>query len=481
MKFFKRVLGTLLLSLCLSLVFIPSSGMNNDVHTVQAASKVKLNKSKVTMVPKQKVTLKLTGTKEKVQWSSSKKSVATVNAKGQITAKKKGKCIITAQVGDKKYNCKITVVKISSISFKKKSVSLEIEEWGKLKIICNPSKVKIPASDFKWSSSDEDIVKVDDHGEICANSSGSAIITAKIGKYKAKCKVTVAQVYPEAIALSMSSLQLKPGSEKQLTVDIYPSYTTDKTVIWSSSDPKVATVDSNGNVKAIVAGSAYIKATVGNISDSCYVQVMGNTSLSASCGNSLTIKEGESTTIDISTDKGFGTTYSNMGNQGLITSKWGAWKGTIAPLTITANKIGSTNLKIYDNYNPALYIIIQVNVVSPVFIEIPNIPQVISYSSLNRLVSICNVTDIKVETKASGSGYKASINFSGKKTYDYLGDNQSSSCKIGWKLYDASDNVIKSGIAYSPDVAVGESFANVEICIWNLTPGNYKLKVLNVN
>lgn len=49
------------------------------------------------------------GTKKKVKWSSSKKKVATVSAKGKVKAKKKGKTTIIAKVGKKKYKCKITV------------------------------------------------------------------------------------------------------------------------------------------------------------------------------------------------------------------------------------------------------------------------------------------------------------------------------------------------------------------------------------
>lgn len=76
--------------------------------SVQAAS-VKLNKKKLTLKVGQTYTLKVKGTKKKVKWSSSKKSVVKVNSKGKITAKKKGTATITAKVGSKKYKCKVTV------------------------------------------------------------------------------------------------------------------------------------------------------------------------------------------------------------------------------------------------------------------------------------------------------------------------------------------------------------------------------------
>ena len=79
-------------------------------HTVSAASKTTLNYKKKTLTKGQTLKLKVKGTKKKVKWSSSKKKVASVNAKGKVTAKSKGKAVITAKVGAKEYRCKITVV-----------------------------------------------------------------------------------------------------------------------------------------------------------------------------------------------------------------------------------------------------------------------------------------------------------------------------------------------------------------------------------
>lgn len=80
-------------------------------YPVNAASKVKISKTKATLTVGKTLTLKMKGTKKKVKWSSSKKSVATVSSKGKVKAKKAGKATITAKVGKKKYKCKVTVKK----------------------------------------------------------------------------------------------------------------------------------------------------------------------------------------------------------------------------------------------------------------------------------------------------------------------------------------------------------------------------------
>ncbi len=79
--------------------------------TAQAA--VKISARSKTLVKGKTYTLKITGTKKKVTWSTSRKSVATVNSKGKVTAVKQGKATITAKVGGKSYTCRITVVPFS--------------------------------------------------------------------------------------------------------------------------------------------------------------------------------------------------------------------------------------------------------------------------------------------------------------------------------------------------------------------------------
>ena len=69
----------------------------------------KISITKYTMNVGKKYTLKLTGTKQKVAWSTSNSKVATVSSKGKVTAKKAGKATITAKVNGKKYKCQITV------------------------------------------------------------------------------------------------------------------------------------------------------------------------------------------------------------------------------------------------------------------------------------------------------------------------------------------------------------------------------------
>ncbi|MCI7302201.1 MAG: Ig-like domain-containing protein [Clostridiales Family XIII bacterium] len=150
-----------------------------------AASKVKISKKKATIVKGKTLQLKMKGTKKKVKWTSSKKKVATVNKKGKVTAKKAGKTVITAKIGNKKYKCKITV-KNPTVNLNKTKVTAKTGASIKLKATTNGKSKRI-----KWKSSNSKIASVTSKGIVYANRVGTATITATANGVSARCKVTV--------------------------------------------------------------------------------------------------------------------------------------------------------------------------------------------------------------------------------------------------------------------------------------------------
>ena len=104
----KKFAKVVVLSLALCMTTQTVAPLSTAV-VAEAATTVKLNVKKKTLTEGKSFTLKVKGTSKKVTFSSSKKSVATVNKNGKVTAKKAGKANITAKVGNKKYVCKVTV------------------------------------------------------------------------------------------------------------------------------------------------------------------------------------------------------------------------------------------------------------------------------------------------------------------------------------------------------------------------------------
>lgn len=146
---------------------------------VQAASKVKINKTKTTMYVGTPKTLKITGTTKKVTWKSSNKKIATVSAKGKVTPKKAGTVVITAKVSGKKYKCKVTVKK-PCLSATKKTV----KAGSTYKLVLHGTNVK------KCSSTNKSIATVKKNGK-----NAVTVKAVKPGNVKIKVQGTNGKSY----------------------------------------------------------------------------------------------------------------------------------------------------------------------------------------------------------------------------------------------------------------------------------------------
>ena len=123
-----------------------------------------------------------------------------------------------------------------------------------------------------WTSSNETVATVK-NGTVTAKTTGTATITATCGSVKAECAVTVtAPVEAASVTLSSSTLALFTGDTAVLTAVVEPEDTTDKTVIWTSSKPEVASV-ANGKITALTAGETVITAACGSAKAECTVTV----------------------------------------------------------------------------------------------------------------------------------------------------------------------------------------------------------------
>ena len=134
------------------------------------------------------------------------------------------------------------------------------------------------AKSLVWSSSDPDVATVS-AGVVHALRAGSAVITvtSEDGNAKAECAVTVVCDLL-GVRLENHSYSLKIGETLKLgsRVLFYPDRASDKSVGWSSSDTKVATVTETGDVTAVASGTAEIRVTsVANaeLYDVCTVEV----------------------------------------------------------------------------------------------------------------------------------------------------------------------------------------------------------------
>lgn len=233
-----------------------------------------------------------------VTWSSSKKSVAKVDANGVVTAVKKGTAVITATTaGGLKAECKVTVTIPAAKVYLTPAMTIK---KGTTRTLTASVFPKDTTDKITWKTSNKKVVTVTAKGKIKGVKAGTATITATAsnGK-KATCKVTVVKSSKKStsIKLSKKTLTVNKGAYKQLKATVTKN-STDK-ITWSSSNKKVATVDKNGVVVGVKKGTAIITAkTSSGKKATCKVTVkvpatkvkLNKTKVTLAKGKSVTLK-----------------------------------------------------------------------------------------------------------------------------------------------------------------------------------------------
>ncbi len=217
-------------------------------------------------------TLKLTATvtpEAAVKWSSSKKSVATVE-NGLVTPRKEGKATITAKAGGKSAKVTVKVVdpkKPTGLTITQgKKATLDIDKTLTLGITLQPAGAE---SALKFRNSNKKVATVDANGVVTPKKEGKTKITvtsAKNKKAKATITVTVKDPYkPTKVTINQGKKQtLTVGDTLQLTTTLSPS-TAKADLTFKSSKKSVASVDpKTGVVTAKKKGTAKITVTAKN-------------------------------------------------------------------------------------------------------------------------------------------------------------------------------------------------------------------------
>lgn len=254
--------------------------------------------------------------KREITWESENQDIAIVD-NGLVTAKKEGVTKITATSSNgKTVECIVTVLKtipIDSIELNTTKITLKKGKTKVLKVTYNPSNTTEDRT-INWTTNNSKVAKVDSNGKVTAIGTGKTkiVATTKNGK-SAICEVTVKKsssnnqennepdnnpipdnqdvieepddnvtedLSLKSISLNLNSATLYVGKTLSLKVAYNPSNTTsDKTISWSTSNNKIATVSSSGTVKAIGTGNVTITAkTKDGKTATCHINVKNSTS-----------------------------------------------------------------------------------------------------------------------------------------------------------------------------------------------------------
>lgn len=252
-------------------------------------------------------------------WTSSDETVATVDETGLVTAVGAGEADVTVSVADANISSTTHVKVVITPTGVEAPDSIELVTNGENSKVLGAKMTPEDATEVKlaYESSDENVATVDENGVVTAVADGECVITTYVtadipataenaeakpvvdevasseaevadsaadsevsddaassepkdttdssfgvvpDSLSAETKVTVTTKV-EQIVLNKTEGVLTVGNSITVTATVTPDNATNTTINWTSSDEKVATVDSNGKITAVAAGNATIKAT----------------------------------------------------------------------------------------------------------------------------------------------------------------------------------------------------------------------------
>ena len=215
-----------------------------------------------------------------VEWTSSDESVATVDATGMVVAVSAGEADITASVTDSEMSavCKVTVKVAAKDITVPDNLDVKLNDGNETTVEATVSPADATDVKVSYASTDEAVATVDKDGRVQVLQPGECDITTTLmqdGKKVTEKTTHVKAFYEvESITLDSNEGKLTVGNSHTIKATVVPEEVAAETTIeWSSSNEKVATVDSNGKVTAVSSGNATITATAGEESANYEVTV----------------------------------------------------------------------------------------------------------------------------------------------------------------------------------------------------------------
>ena len=179
-------------------------------------------------------------------------------------------------------------VAVTGVTLDQTTLSLVAGTTGQLTATVSPDDAADKT--VTWASADETIATVDANGKVTAVADGQTTITVTTtdGAKTADCKVIVTKDKVNVSGITLSETTLDKTTDDgavTLVATVSPEEATDKTVVWTSSNPAVAAVSATGEVSFLDKGTATITVTATNgtpddtsddFSATCAVSVVKN-------------------------------------------------------------------------------------------------------------------------------------------------------------------------------------------------------------
>lgn len=298
-----------------------------------------------------------------VTWASSTTGVATIDNNGLASILAAGTTTITATVGSFTDSTTITVVPahLTSITLSPATVSMAAGTQQQFTATGNfdDGSTQVLTS-AQWSSSALSVLSVDANGLGLAVGTGTTTVTVTSGTISGTASVTVTNASLVSLAIAPLNSSMPAGAIKQFTATgtFSDNSTQDmtKSVLWSSSNPVVASINDVGTVTSFATGSTTIVAAWGAITQSTTLAVSNVTlvSITISPANSRVeahtslkftatgvYSDGSTAALAIVSWRSTKPQFANMRSSGILHAKRA---GTLTVSAIASGVTGTTTV-----------------------------------------------------------------------------------------------------------------------------------------
>ena len=216
-----------------------------------------------------------------VNWTSSDEDLAIVSAGGSVEFLRNGNVTITAKAMGKSARAEFTVEKVKVKEFTIPA-KLEVYVGEKIKFPINDLKPKkAPLYRFDWEADNDGKLPTYSEGKwyLKADKEREYTLTASVDDANdATCVVRFVKPSVNKLAFNPTSYTIEEAGSLSLKTNLQitaaEGFKSDTVkVVWSSSKVSVATIDQNGKMKAIAAGTATITASAGGKTATCTITV----------------------------------------------------------------------------------------------------------------------------------------------------------------------------------------------------------------
>lgn len=159
---------------------------------------------------------------------------------------------------------------------------------------------KIDALGMEYTSSNPDVISVDENGNITALSIGTSEVAMKSSDGKISAVKTMEVVVtPTDIKMVENITLTESNNQAKLDVVVTPSDATHVKIDFTSSDENIASITDDGNVEAKAIGEATITASVEgtDLKAECYITVLPDVSEIELSDTSLNLTKGTNGSI----------------------------------------------------------------------------------------------------------------------------------------------------------------------------------------